>query len=327
MVSEIMPGLFRMEVPLPNNPLRALNSYLIMGKDRNLMVDTGFNLDECREAQFANLKALDVDMAKTDIFVTHLHADHFGLASTLASDTSTVYFNREETMRMTHPDADMEHFFGRTRDVYVSNGFPPDVLDKATAGHPGRRFSGDMSIDFHQVDEGDEITVGDYAFQVLSTPGHTPGHTCLYEPAKKLLIAGDLILEEITPNIAYWLDMENPLKQFFDSLDRIATLELDLTLTGHLGLITDHRKRVKELHEHHEDRLAEVITALTEGDKNAYQVAPYIEWDVGFGEWDVFPVIQKWFAFGETLAHLMYLEAEGKIASRREGSQVVYALK
>ena len=75
MVTQVAPNLYRIPVPLPGNPLRNLNAYLIRG-DRNLLVDTGFRQEECRTALKAGLAELGVDMADTDIFLTHLHSDH-----------------------------------------------------------------------------------------------------------------------------------------------------------------------------------------------------------------------------------------------------------
>ncbi len=42
MPREVMRNIYRIPVPLPNNPLRELNCYLIRGKDRSLLIDTGF---------------------------------------------------------------------------------------------------------------------------------------------------------------------------------------------------------------------------------------------------------------------------------------------
>jgi len=40
------------EVVLPNNPLKALNSYVIKGNEKSLIIDTGFNREECIDALF-----------------------------------------------------------------------------------------------------------------------------------------------------------------------------------------------------------------------------------------------------------------------------------
>ena len=58
MPQEIIPNLYRLPVPLPGNPLKELNAYLIRGKDRCLLVDTGFRQEPCRQALFSQLKEL-----------------------------------------------------------------------------------------------------------------------------------------------------------------------------------------------------------------------------------------------------------------------------
>ena len=89
MATEVMKDIFRLEVPLPKSPLKALNSYLIRGKDRSLLIDTGFNRPECGEALRKELEALNVRMEETDIYLTHLHSDHTGLAPYYSSDKNT----------------------------------------------------------------------------------------------------------------------------------------------------------------------------------------------------------------------------------------------
>jgi glyoxylase-like metal-dependent hydrolase (beta-lactamase superfamily II) len=90
---KILPHLHVIEVPLPKNPLKALNSYVIKGSNRTLIVDTGFNRPECLAALQQGLHELQVDLDHTDFFITHLHADHLGLVSQLVCPGQIVYFN------------------------------------------------------------------------------------------------------------------------------------------------------------------------------------------------------------------------------------------
>ena len=83
MIEEILANLYKIEIPLPESPLKALNSYVIKNSERNLIIDTGWNQEECMNAMQTGLKELGVDLRKTDFFITHLHADHLGLVSTL----------------------------------------------------------------------------------------------------------------------------------------------------------------------------------------------------------------------------------------------------
>ena len=66
MPQQIIPNLYRIPVPLPGNPLKELNAYLIRGKDRCLLVDTGFRQDPCRQALFSQLKELGLELNPSD---------------------------------------------------------------------------------------------------------------------------------------------------------------------------------------------------------------------------------------------------------------------
>ena len=322
MVEEVLPGLYRIEIPLPRSPLKALNSYLIKDKSRCLIIDTGMNREECRRQMFSALARLDVDLKRTDFFITHLHVDHLGLVATLATDMSRIYFNQLE--------ADIVNSGWRWEAVstlYRASGFPEEELKKSLAGHPGRRYGPGDQVNFHILREGDKVEAGDYSFSCLDTPGHTPGHMCLYEANKKILISGDHILFDITPNITVWPEMENPLKDYLVNLEKVYPLEVKLVLPGHRRIWNNHQGRIRELQQHHQTRLSEIISALREEDKTAFQIAPYITWDVDYPSWEKFPAPQKWFAVGETLAHLKYLEEDGRLQRKTKAGKIVFSLK
>lgn len=315
MIEEIRPNFFRVEIPLPNSPLKSLNSYVIRSSSRNLIVDTGLNRKECLDAMQDGLRQLEIDLEKTDFFITHLHADHFGLVSKLATDTSNVYFNRPETERI-EASGWWEHM-----TVHAArNGFPEHELQETIRAHPGRQFGSDWIPEIRVLQDGDEIVVGDYGFRCVSTPGHSLGHTCLYEAREKILVAGDHILIDITPNIQCWSEDQDPLRDYLTSLDKVEDMEIDLVLPGHRRLITDHRNRIFELKEHHRQRLEEVLSILEERPQTAYETASRMTWDLDCTSWEDFPRAQKWFATGEAIAHLRFLERQGWITRKdREG--------
>jgi len=325
MIEEVLPNLYRTEVPLPKNPLKYLNSYVIKGDGRFLIIDTGMNREECLHPMFANLAELKVDLNKTDIFITHFHSDHLGLVAEVATPSSRVYFNQIEASFM-NCSTD-EKPWNQLSAFYLSNGFPADELERAMRIHPGHKYSPQKPIEFHIAKENDKITIGDYSFNCISTPGHTPGHMCLYEPRKKILISGDHILFDITPNITNWLQMADSLREYLASLDKVYPLDVNLVLPGHRRIMNNHRSRIKELHKHHEARLKEVLDALEDGDKTAWEVASHITLDIDAESWEKFPPPQKWFAVGETIAHLAYLETDKKIRRKIEKGNLVFSLE
>ena len=321
-MEEIRPNLFRLPIPLPDSPLKYLNAYVIKSDDRNLIVDTGLNRKVCLEAMQAGLEALQIDLARTDFFITHLHADHFGLVHRLVTDTSRIYFNR--------PDAELIESwegFGPMIAFAGRNGFPQEELRAALDAHPGHKFGSSWIPELKLLLQGETIQIGPYCFECTETPGHTLGHTCLYEPSEKIFIAGDHMLIDITPNIQCWMDSQNPLKSYLNSLDKVSHLDVDIVLPGHRRVFTHFHQRIQELKQHHHKRLEEVETILSKcPGQSAFGVASQMTWDIKSESWDAFPIAQKWFATGEAIAHLRYLEMEGRLNRRTENSVAVFSL-
>lgn len=322
MIKEIRSDLFCVEVPLPGNPLKAINSYIIRGRDRNLIIDTGMNRPECKEVLFPALQKLGIDLEKTDLFITHLHADHFGLTGDLASDTSKCYFGKMESGMVVDKSG-----WEATLQFYAENGFPEAIVKQALAMHPGVLYEPSRLVELTQVSEGTVINVGDYKLRCIETPGHSPQHMCLYDADKKIFFSGDHILFDITPNITCWLGVEDSLRDYLSSLDKVKDLEVEIVLPGHRNSWSSHAGRIEELKAHHNNRFGEVVAALRQGDMTAYGIAPYITWRIKFNRWGDFPVGQQWFAVGETLAHLRYLEHDGIVTHYQKDGLTYFALK
>ncbi len=321
MIEEILPNIYKIEIPLPKNPLKALNSYAIKSPERNLIIDTGWNQQECMDAMQAGLNELEIDIRKTDFFITHLHTDHLGLVSSLVTDTSTIYFNQ--------PDGDRIKsgiFLDDLMNFARLNGFPEKELQRVPHTHPGFKFRSKGPLSFHILKEGDTLRISDYVFHCVETPGHSKGHMCLYEPSKKIFVAGDHILGDITPTITLWSDEWNPLKEYLESLDKVCQLDIKLVLPGHREIFRDPKERIQELKDHHQKRLDEIIAILRKGRKNAFQVASQMTWDIAYDSWDLFPVSQKWFATGEAISHLKYLEEKEVIRKEMRQQKIIYLL-
>ncbi len=321
MIEEIFPDLYKIEIPLPESPLRAINSYLIKGAERSLIVDTGMNRAECRRVLLSSLEKLGVDLKMTDFFITHLHTDHLGLVADLADKSAKVYFNYIEASML-----DFRKHWEESSAFYRVNAFPAEEIKKALEGHPGFKYNMSEMVHFSTVKDGDTIEVGKYRFHCIETPGHSAGHTCLYEASKKILVSGDHILLDITPNVSLWLPERNVLKQYLASLDKIYLLDVNLVLPGHGRPFNNLRQRIIELKQHHRERADEILSILNSKVMNAYQISSRMSCDIEYGSWEEFPASQKWFAMGETLSHLKYLEDEGSVHSEMQGGNIVYSV-
>ena len=321
MIEQVLPDIFRIEIPLPKNPLKATNSYFIRGKQRNLLVDTGFNCQESRQAMTDALQELNVNMRDTDLLITHLHSDHAGLLTFLVTPETTVWMNEADAY-IVGGSRQSPHWDLFSRFLQFS-GLIADGIENTIERHPGYRYAPEEFDRFTMVEDGFEIIVGDYSFKCLLTNGHTPGHICLYDEKKKLLFSGDHILGKITPNITLWDLGEDVLGCYLQSLERIAALEVDLVLPGHRYILTDCRGRIKELQEHHRQRLENVMDILGENRMNGVEVAKQMKWDLSFKDWRDFPWGQKLFATGEAMSHLYHLFYTG-VLSLTSDSGIMY---
>lgn len=322
MAEEIYPNIFREGIPLPANPLKAINSYVIKGNDRFLMIDTGMNRPECMEAMEAYIKNIGLDLQRTDFFITHLHADHMGLVSELARSSSKIYFNYPDHVIVQDPG-----HWDKMGVAALANGFPEEDIQSAISRHPGRRYQTKNPPDLTLLREGDHLEIGGYYLRCVETPGHTPGHLCLYEPYKKFFFSGDHILESITPNISRWLENGDPLQSYLQSLDKIYDYDISQVFPGHRQVFTHHRQRITELKKHHGTRNEEIISILKKGRRTAYDVAARMTWDIDCDRWEDFPLPQRWFAGGEALAHLQYLQGKGRVKKELQSGKALFSLR
>ena len=80
-MTEILPGITQLKVPIPNNPLGHTNVYLLRSDDGYILIDAGFNSDEAFIALKAQISDAGVDVAQISrMIITHAHGDHIGLA-------------------------------------------------------------------------------------------------------------------------------------------------------------------------------------------------------------------------------------------------------
>lgn len=320
------PDIYTIYVPLPNNPLKNLNCYVIKTDDKNLIIDTGFNLPECYDALINGLNELEIDINKTEMFITHLHADHTGLVSSIMKENSVIYMSSVDSEYL-KPMLDNQYWVIRD-EYFLKEGFNKEELDSIRVVNPAKIFNTNKMFNVTKVHDNSKFNIGNYEFTCIFTPGHTPGHMCLYLEKEKMLFSGDHILFDISPNITRWPSIENSLGEYLNSLNKIRNYEIKITLPAHRNNDININDRIDQLIYHHDVRLEETLEVLKNNQRlHAYDIAGKMKWSMKGKKWEEAPVQQKWFAVGETLAHLDYLEIENKIYKKLENDIYYYYIK
>jgi glyoxylase-like metal-dependent hydrolase (beta-lactamase superfamily II) len=315
---EVTPGIYRMPLPLPVPHLSHINTYLVKGDEGCLLVDTGWNTPESFDSLKEQLAELGIEGKEiSQIVVTHVHPDHYGLAGKIKPlfGASLLFHHLEKDFIETRY-VNMEELIQELGQWLQRNGVPPERLaELQKASLPLLKFVTPTMPDT-TLYGGETITCGDFNFEVMPTPGHAPGHICLYEPDKKILLSGDHILPTITPHVGLHPQSgPNPLGDYLDSLERLKKLEVKFVLPGHEQPFTEFRERIEGISLHHDLRNAEILAALGSDTKTAFELTTEITWlhDVNGVGWHRLDNWDKRMAILETLAHLEEMRARGEL--------------
>jgi len=315
---EIVQGVHQIKLPLPTGAsLDHINAYLIEGTKGNLLIDTGLDTPEAfaalRDAlKFSGFGFKDITL----IVATHIHPDHYGLVDKLKQlSGANVALSDIEAKFIDSRYVKTDNLLKQVKQLFESNGVPEEDLTELTeASMAIRQFAGVIKPDI-MLKDGEKITVASSEFKALLTPGHSPGHICLYEPKRKFLFSGDHILPDIFPHVGLHPQSgENPLGDFFNSLEALAKLEVNFIFPGHGSVFSGFKLRLGELFYHHEQRQLAITRVIENDMKTAYQIANEIPWmpageAISFTKLSTF---DKRLAVMETLAHLKLLMIEGK---------------
>jgi glyoxylase-like metal-dependent hydrolase (beta-lactamase superfamily II) len=313
---EIVQGVHQIKIPLPG-AVDHMNVYLIEGTQGNLLIDTGFDTPEAfgalRDAlKFSGFGFKDI----TVIAATHIHPNHYGMVDKLKQMSGArVALSDIEARFLDSRYGKTDSLLEEVKKLLASNGVPEaDLTELAESSLAIKQFVGVVKPDIILKD-GDKITVAASEFKVILTPGHSPGHICLYEPKRKLFFSGDHLLPDIFPHVGFHPQSgANPLADFFKSLDALAELEVSFIFPGHGSVFSGFSLRLGELHYYHEQRQRTIMRIIESDNKSAYQIATEIPWmpagdSVPFNKLTAF---DKRLAVMETLAQLKLLMSEGK---------------
>lgn len=328
-MTEIIPGIYQLKTPIPNNPLEYTNIYLVRGDGKHLLIDAGWNSEEALQSLTNQLTEIGVDVKDlSQIVVTHAHFDHYGLAGRLRQlSQAKIVLHYLDKNLLTPGYTNIDEFLHQTEQWFHINGVPANEMPTSRVPFAGMRKPSAVTLPDITLQGGETISTGPFNLQVVWTPGHSPGHICLYEPAHKIFFAGDHVLPVITPNISLQPQSKaNPLSDFLNSLNSVKQLDVNLVLPAHEHIFSNLRARVEEIILHHELRNLEILEALNTERKTAYQISTLITWMPQLGGvrfQDLMPG-DKRMAVSETLAHLQAMRVNGRVAQARQDGIIYY---
>jgi glyoxylase-like metal-dependent hydrolase (beta-lactamase superfamily II) len=313
-VTEVADGVLWLRMPLPF-ALDHINLWALADGDGWTLVDTGINRDETKELWRDLFAGPLAGRPAGRLICTHFHPDHFGLAGWLCGEHGIgLTMTRAEWTMGTMIRLDTEGAFSRSMaDFYRGHGLGEEWTGPLAAR--GNMYATRVDLppnSYLRIVDGDEIDIGGRVWRVIVGTGHAPEHACLYCADLGVLISGDQVLPRITSNVSVWASEPDadPLADFLGSLDRFRGLPEDtLVLPSHGLPFRGLDGRLDDLARHHDDRLAEVAEACPDW-RSAADIVPVLFRRELDGH-------QMTFAMGESIAHLAYLEAQGRLASGR----------
>lgn len=312
-------GIYKVKLPLPFR-LNHVNCYAVKGTQGWWLIDAGLRREATIEGwtQFFEEHAIKPSDIK-GIYLTHFHPDHYGCSGWLQNYSGApVYIGEIDAERIKRYWKSENYILEALNVLFSENGMPHDVLKETIDSVNNLIRYTSPHAELTTLKPGQVVTIGDFEYEVVLTPGHTDGHICFYNVAHGLLLSGDHLLPEISSNISLWPRSgadPNPLDNFLKAIDSIRTLNCKIALPSHGKPFTNIEERIRQLEIHHQERL-ELMKNCTGSGSTAYEVCLQVfRQDLSFHELR--------FAMAETLAHLVYLTAKGELDIKsQDGVQI-----
>ncbi|HEY4429592.1 MAG TPA: MBL fold metallo-hydrolase [Paenibacillus sp.] len=336
-------NILQISVPM-DSPLRQVNSYILPDEDgRVTIIDPGPRSPDTENCWLGILQELNLSWSDVrDIVVTHHHPDHYGLAGWLQSQSGCKVWMTKRAhaearlMWGDSGDADGEAEKDAGNDVgndVVINEILPvyftrhGMSDQWSNGIKAHLESFNSQVDPQPVVSYLKVAVpfkmGCREWQLIVTGGHAPGHVSLYHADSGVMICGDAVLPQISPNVSLLPGSDpQPLQTFLQGLRKLGGYPVNMAFPGHREPFAGFAHRVDSLLAHHEERLDTALALLANGPLSGFEVC-----EILFRS-RVTTVHQMRFAMSETLAHLVELvRREQAVMLEADGGFLFAAVK
>jgi glyoxylase-like metal-dependent hydrolase (beta-lactamase superfamily II) len=318
---EIVPGIWRLRLPLSWVGNGHVNAYVIARDDGVILVDCGGGgHPSCLQALAAGLAATGHRLADIRVLaLTHAHSDHAGLARTVVAASGAELW--------AHPSNG--HFY----DVWHNPGRISEARWRRALleGVPESRLAAYADLDEELLGVDGPVVPDEPMrngvllasrlgpWEVVETPGHAPSHVSLFQRDHGLLLAGDAVCVAFVP----WMDYgcsPDPYGESLAALDRLAGLPpVTLTLPGHGRPLIDLPLVIAEHRAGFAARLDAVRGELAVRPQSAYELTERL-----WGVEDDIPAVGH---LTEVLCLLRHLRVTGELARTVDDSAHRYSLQ
>ena len=303
-------------LPMPF-PMRSANVYLIERGELTL-VDTGPRTKDALAALQVGLAEWNYTLADIRrLIITHAHPDHLGLAGRIIAESGARLYTHQRNLRwLTESDAEWQRYADYCDSVLQRAGVPEKTWTTIkTRMESGWHHVGAVSADCvgGLLADGDVLHCGGATWEVLHTGGHSDGLICLYQRESGMFISSDLLLADI--NYSPILEppprdgdhRPNQLLAYFESLERIERMDINIVLPGHGRPARNHRALIARQRAFCLKRRQQILGALNRERKTAYQI-----WET------LYPAlhpIDLFLGISNIVSYLDVLQKEGKATS------------
>lgn len=295
----------RIELPLPFE-LEVINLYLVKLHEGWLLIDCGMDTP----LSFATLETglAGIGIAWTDIrliLLTHMHPDHIGMSRRLKELSGATVLMHEAEAEHLDSLEDETRRLPYLHAACALGGVPVDLQHRMDENFAFLRKSLHGVTPDRLLHGGEQLPSALGPLTIIPTPGHSPGHVCLYAAERKMLFSGDHILNTITPNIS-WHPGADALGDYLKSLEKIDRLDIEEILPAHGEPFSGHRKWIADTMAHHATRCEKIVEAIETGAQTAHAIVRKL-W-----KRELEP-IHHHFAVFEILAHLEHMRRRGRV--------------
>ena len=326
-VYEVVPGVHRIPLPLPNDGLRAVNVYAVTGSDGPVLIDSGWAIPAAKTLLQDALAELGAEFADVKRFlVTHMHRDHYSQAIHLRREFGTRVTLGADERSSLEITSRPGRTSGQEQGNYLRELGATEIAD-LMAKHAGSPDLTDWEMPTDWFTAGEIIAANGRSLEVVETPGHTRGHVVFYDTPASLLFAGDHVLPTITPSIGFEPALSpDPLGSFLRSLAIVRGRPDAMLLPAHGPVTASVHERVDELVEFHQLRLDSMAEVLGWGAETAAEVAAKVTWTRRGRSLSELDMFNQFLAVCETGAHLDLMVSQGRATVQKVDGVRHYAL-